>query len=138
MKKILSLVAFLSLLMSCQTSSFAYEDFKDHQISFTQMFVEEKNHYVYFYDETCFHCKKIESEVLSFFLENTVLFYLVKDVPLNHFHSTYLSSLGAKKSEDVYIPGFPTMIFIESKEVKEYYVGTNEIKNWMNSFNNHR
>ena len=130
MKRLFPIILTFSL-MSCYQPTLHYSDFIDNQISFQNIFLEKENHWVYFYEETCYHCQKIEQEVLSFLQDTSLHFYLVNDIPIEYFNTNYQKAIGASKVEDVLIPGYPTLIQIENQKISQFYVGTSEIQKWI-------
>lgn len=101
MKQLFPLIITTFTVMSCYQPTLHYSDFKDHQISFQNIFLEKEDHWIYFYEETCYHCQKIEQEVLSFLQNTSLIFYLVNDIPVEYFNTNYQKAIGASKVEDV-------------------------------------
>ncbi|CDD93577.1 immunity/modification protein [Coprobacillus sp. CAG:826] len=131
MKQLFPLIITTFTVMSCYQPTLHYSDFKDHQISFQNIFLEKEDHWIYFYEETCYHCQKIEQEVLSFLQNTSLIFYLVNDIPVEYFNTNYQKAIGASKVEDVLIPGYPTLIQIENQKISQFYVGTSAIQKWI-------
>ena len=141
MKKIISLIAPLLVLCSCQTAktktvSHNYDDTKDSLITWRSIFTQDPDDYlVYFYSESCGHCNKIKQEVISFYLKDLIDMYFVC-TDFDAVYGTQKDLTGVDSLDDFYIFGTPFLSRITDHKVSEYYLGTNAIKNYINQFKN--
>lgn len=130
MKKIWLWFSCFSLLWSCTS----YRSFsKEKEIPFQAIFEEKKDHFIYFYKEDCSYCIAIKKEISDFFSQTEIPYFFIKDVPSSQFKKDYLSSIGARKSEDVYILGYPTLLLIENEMVTNMACGKSEILSYIAS-----
>lgn len=140
MKKIVSLLVPLLTVCGCSTSSSTsetihnYHETKNSLIPWSDVFLQEENDYlVYFYSERCGHCNEIKQDVISFYLKDLINMYFVcTDIEAVFGQSKDL--IGVNNINDFYIFGTPFLSRISSYCVSEYYVGSTQIRNYINQF----
>ena len=136
MKKLISLVVPLMLLVGCNNYKKAevkhnYHEIKSDLIDWANVFKQEENDYlVYFYSERCGHCNSIKNDIINYYLTTRNKMYFVctdYDVvfgPQNDIR-------GINNIDDFYIFGTPFLVRIQNYTVSKYYAGTTTILNFI-------
>lgn len=134
MPKLKSLVLPLLILCSCSNEPAPifhnYDDIKDNLISWSDVFNQEGDYYVYFYSERCGHCNDIKQEIINLYLEELVnLYFVCTDIeamlgPIKDLH-------GVNSVDDFYIFGTPFLVEINNCYVVDYYIGSEEIRGFI-------
>lgn len=104
-----------------------YSDFEDvRQLSYDAGETKENERYIlYYYSENCGHCSDVKQEILTFFQT------------FDHLN-VYLLDTGAEEVKDVSrydeFVGTPSLFIIADGEVIESYVGSQEIRSFIESY----
>ena len=102
-------------------------------ISWNDVFKQEENEYsVYFFSQTCGHCKELKKEILSYYFGNYEQLYFVETSEDTVFGSPS-DLVGVNSIECFYIFGTPFLINIESGAVSNYYAGNTKIREYIAS-----
>lgn len=140
MRLIRKLIIPLLILCSCSNQVEAklhnYDEIKDHLISWNEVFKQNEDDYlVYFYSETCGHCKELKQEIISFYLKDITLMYFVcTDIEAKYGPRANL--LGIDNITDFYIFGTPFLLRLTNHIVSSYYVGKEEVNGYISILNN--
>ena len=137
MRKNLRLLTFLLLLTSCQTSSTQsstkhdYNEIAELKISYLDVFnVEENEYYIYYYQESCYHCHGIKSKVISFALDSDIGFYFVEVIEDYGFLShTKEETIGTNDPMRAFALMTPQLSLVKNGYIAETYIGNEEILN---------
>lgn len=139
MKKVFSLVIPLLTLCGCQSQNTSpaihnYHETKEALISWPETFNQESIDYlVYFYSESCGHCNQIKQDVISFYLKHLIdMYFVCTDIEAIFGPVSDLS--GIDNIGNFYIFGTPFLTRITQHQVKEYYVGSSKVKDYINQF----
>ena len=132
-----SFFAILLLLTSCSTSEnssihkYEYSDVEDKKISYLDVFrQEEKRYYLYYYQETCYHCHGIKSKVISFSLTSEEPFYFVEVTKDYGFLSrTKEDTIGTNDPMKAFALMTPQLSLVEQGCIVNTYIGPEEILN---------
>lgn len=112
-------------------SEVTYEDVCNLKIAWKDIFNQEENYYlVYFYSEECGYCNMIKQEVLDYCQKEIKKMYFV-DVPNDEdvvIKRPPATNIGISNIDEMFILGTPSMIEIEEKVIKSYYVGVQSIR----------
>lgn len=111
-----------------------YHETKDCLIPWTDIFEQVEDDYlVYFYSERCGYCNEIKQDVLSFYLElKPVMYFVCTDLDAIFGPSKDLK--GIDNIDDFYIFGTPFLLRVYTHQVEDYYVGKNQILDYINLF----
>lgn len=127
----------LTLLLSGCTSSVQQVE-KEYDYSDVTAFVlwndifkqEEKEYSVYFFSQTCGHCKELKQEIICYYFENVEILYFLETNEDTVFGPP--SDLtGINSIEDFNIYGTPFLINIENGTVINYYAGSSKIREYI-------
>ena len=137
MRKNLRLLTFLLLLTNCQTSSTQsstkhdYNEIAELKISYLDVFnVEENEYYIYYYQESCYHCHGIKSKVISFALDSDIGFYFVEVIEDYGFLShTKDETIGTNDPMKAFALMTPQLSLVKNGYIAETYIGNEEILN---------
>ena len=109
-----------------------YNEIEELLISWGDIFkIEDPRYYVYFYSETCSHCKNIKNEVIGYSLSNQTPMYFVtfnKEVVVSHDIS---NTIGLTSVEGLSILGTPSLLDIESGVIVQNIAGETAILNYL-------
>ena len=137
MKKFFRFLTFLLLLTSCQTSQTPsstkhdYSEIAELKISYLDVFnVEENEYYIYYYQESCYHCHGIKSKVISFALDSDIGFYFVEVIEDYGFLShTKEETIGTNDPMKAFALMTPQLSLVKNGYIAETYIGNEEILN---------
>ena len=136
MKKLISLVVPLMLLVGCSNTqkkieSHNYHEIKNDLIDWGDIFEQqEKDYLVYFYSERCGHCNSIKNDIISYYQTTTnKLYFVCTDYDVIYGPQKDLK--GIDNIDDFYIFGTPFLVRIQNYIVSEYYAGTTAILNYL-------
>lgn len=137
MRKFFRFLTFLLLLTSCETSATKsstkhdYSEISEMKISYLDVFnVEENEYYIYYYQESCYHCHGIKSKVISFALESDVGFYFVEVIEDYGFLShTKEETIGTNNPMKAFALMTPQLSLVKNGYIAETYIGNEEILN---------
>lgn len=126
-----TLVVIVMLLLAvsgCEDEELLdYSDFEDvRQLSYDAGETKENERYIlYYYSENCGHCSDVKQEILAFFQT------------FDHLN-VYLMDTGAEEVKDVSrydeFVGTPSLFIIADGEVIESYIGSQEIRSFIESY----
>lgn len=126
------LLITISLLLSCNSvfqPSHDYYEVNACHITFGSLLEQKAKIYdVYFYKSTCEHCNQIKDQIIGYALNSPF-------VPINFIEESHEVSLGLDTSttigksdiQEIFISGYPSLIHIAGKQVKNNIVGAIEI-----------
>jgi thiol-disulfide isomerase/thioredoxin len=123
----LLILCLVSVLCSCSHIEFDYGDFGKEHILWNEVLNYEDRTFVYFYSTYCGHCKSVKKLLLKFANSNKSNFKFCKETGSFVYKTTRENIIGCENISDFYICGTPSLLIVESKSVKEYYLGENEI-----------
>ena len=125
-----------TLVLVKQNNFAKYDDYSEYALKYeSSIFRKNGTYYVYFYSDTCSHCKEIKKTVFTYIEENNEngdmpTLYLYKVKGTENFISTESSNLvGVSKHEDLKLVGTPTLILISDGKVSSAYESSEDIKN---------
>lgn len=102
-------------------------------ISWNDVFKQEENEYsVYFFSQTCGHCKELKQEILSYYFGNYEQLYFV-ETGEDTVYGSPSDLVGVNSIECFYIFGTPFLINIESGAVSNYCAGNTKIREYIAS-----
>ena len=122
--------AYLNL---CETDAvYEYEDIKDKEIKWSDIFTVEYSHYyVYFYSPFCGHCLSIKNEVIRYsFCGSEKIFFVEASDEIKIGTNTELT-IGATTVEEVWILGYPSLVDIENGVLIMNIAGANTIREFL-------
>ena len=143
MKKLFIVTVLTFILMSCSAQpsekekeekpTLDYDLIEDRIIEWDDVFKQEENAYlVYFYSETCGHCKAIKQDVLTYYLKNEEIMYFVKNPDKDeYFAPTSYKIIGISTIEDLRIYGVPGLLEIVEHEILNYHFGEKQILDYL-------
>jgi len=121
---------------SNKNTSSEYEINANLLISWDDCLSQKENHYlVFFYSKSCQHCHQIMGDVLSFSESNIVKTYFLdtKDPNNNVQLSNDIDkTIGASKTDELFIVGTPTLLEIEDGYVKANVPGKEDCLSLLN------
>ena len=136
MKKLISLVVPLMLLVGCNNIKKAevkhnYHEIKSDLIDWIDVFEQEEADYlVYFYSERCGHCNSIKNDIINYYLTTSNRMYFVCS-DYDAVYGPQKDLRGVNNIDDFYIFGTPFLVRIQNYTVSEYYAGTTAILNFI-------
>ena len=133
------LLSIIFLFLSCsnyEPNKHNYHEIKDYNINWSDIFIQDDDDYlVYFYSERCGHCNEIKQDVISFSLEDIFpLYFICTDIEVIIGPTKDL--IGVDSIDDFYIFGTPFLIRIYQHAIASYYVGSNEVKDYISILKN--
>ena len=137
MRKFFRILTFLLLLTSCQNnqtpsnSKHEYSEIVEMKISYLDVFsIQENEYYIYYYQESCYHCHGIKSKVISFALNSEVSFYFVEVIEDYGFLSrTKEDTIGTNNPMKAFALMTPQLSLVKNGYIAETYIGDEEILN---------
>lgn len=107
--------------------SLDYDDFANSKATtYDDVLNQSDDMYIeYYYSVTCSHCRTVKPDVLEFFYNNPDLEFTLYD----------LSVIDGDVPIEEFI-GTPTMYVIENNQIKEAYIGSTEILEYLDSYTN--
>ena len=137
MGRFFNFLSFLLLLTGCSTPStpsfhkHEYSEIEDRKISYLDVFnVESDRYYLYYYQESCYHCHGIKSKVISFALASKDPFYFVEVIEDYGFTSRNKEdTIGTNDPMQAFALMTPQLSIVESGFIVETYIGDEEILN---------
>ena len=106
-----------------------YSEVSDYELTWESMFdVSENLYYVYIYSTTCSHCEELKNYIILKALDLGNI-YFIKGTSKDQITSDSRKLIGAEKSEDVWILGYPTLLKISYHKIAKNYAGISQIKN---------
>ena len=112
-------------------------DYKDvtTSIKWIDIFEQlEERYLVYFYSESCGHCKSVKEEFISYYLLNKEKIYFLDTVKENAiFKNDAPNLIGKDNLEDFYVPGTPFLAEFTSWTITNYYFGESAVRNYIKS-----
>ena len=127
----------IASLVSCSTQEsssihkYEYSDVEDKKISYLDVFMQpEESYYIYYYQESCYHCHGIKSKVIWFALNNTKAFYFVEvDKDYGFLSRTKEDTIGSNDPMTAFALMTPQLSLVESHYIVQTYIGNDEILN---------
>jgi len=130
--KYLSLLPIL-LLTSCagDNSSSSSQGYPEHdyseiehlKITYDQSFsISEKDHFVYFYQDTCHSCSEIKNEVIDFALKGYLEFYFIyatESIPHNYTYQEINQTIGSNNVDDIFVMVTPQLVLIKNGRIEK-------------------
>ena len=119
------------LLASCganETSSSSYEEHSyaevsDKIITYDQGFsIDEEDHFLYFYQETCHSCEEIKDEVIDFALNVSSHFYFItatESIPHNYSYQDINKTIGSSDVNDLFVGVTPQLVVIKEGKIEK-------------------
>ena len=105
-----------------------YSEVANKTITYDQSFsIDENDHFVYFYQETCHNCQDLKNEVIDFALKGYMPFYFIvatSEIPSNYSSQEINKTIGSSNIDDVFVKVVPQLVLI-----KEGKIAKNIIKN---------
>ena len=137
MRKFFRILTFLLLLTSCQNnqtpsnSKHEYSEIVEMKISYLDVFfIQDNEYYIYYYQESCYHCHGIKSKVISFALNSEVSFYFVEVIEDYGFLSrTKEDTIGTNDPLKAFALMTPQLSLVKNGYITETYIGDEEILN---------
>ena len=132
----IKLVFLFVLLVGCSTQSpssripkHEYEEIKDKQISYRDVFnVEEDIYYLYYYQLTCYHCNGIKSRMIEYALHSEIPFYFIEIEKDEGFLSrTAEETIGTNNPMEAFALMTPQLSLVENGYVTITVHGKEEI-----------
>lgn len=111
---------------------YEYEDIKDKEIKWSNIFTIEFNHYyVYFYSSFCGHCLSIKNEVIRYsFCGSEKIFFVEASNEIKIGTNTELT-IGATSIDEAWILGYPSLFDIENGVLIMNIAGANTIRDFL-------
>lgn len=109
-----------------------YSEVKEFEIEFNEIFTPNLDcYFVYFYSINCNHCQELKDFMIEKALERNDIYFVKASnkVPLE---DDVLYTIGAGKTEDIAILGYPSMLKIEHHIVTKNVAGQIAIKQLLN------
>lgn len=128
---------FLLSFPSCQKSEkhspkYDYVDFEYLQIQWEDFFAqEESNYYVYFYSEQCYYCESFKTTILNFISISNNRFFLLSYQPGIPINKDVEMTIAATSLDGMWFGGTPSLIYLESKAVKNNILGVHNISSYL-------
>ena len=130
-------LTFLLLLTSCQNNQTTsnlkheYSEIVEMKISCLDVFsIQENEYYIYYYQESCYHCHVIKSKIISFALNSEVSFYFVEVIEDYGFLSrTKEDTIGTNDPLKAFALMTPQLSLVKNGYITETYIGDEEILN---------
>lgn len=137
MERFFNFLLLLPLLVSCSSKDesssrkYEYDDVKEKQISYLDVFnFNSDKYYLYYYQTTCYHCHGIKSKVIQFALESSDPFYFVEVTEDYGFLShSKEETIGTSDPMRAFSMMTPQLSIVIDGFVKETYIGSEEIMN---------
>ena len=105
-----------------------YSDVSEYELTWEAIFdVNEDQYYVYVYSTTCSHCDELKNYIVEKALQREDV-YFIKGTSRDQITSDSSKLIGAQKSDDVWIVGYPSLLKILSQKVTKNLAGVNQIK----------
>ena len=105
-----------------------YSDVSEYELTWEAIFdVNEDQYYVYVYSTTCSHCDELKNYIVEKALQREDV-YFIKGTSRDQITSDSSKLIGAQKSDDVWILGYPSLLKISSQKVTKNLAGVNQIK----------
>ena len=92
----------------------------------------EDNYSVYFYSQTCGHCKELKQDILSYYFGNYEKLYFV-ETDENTVFGPQNDLVGVDSIECFFIFGTPFLINIDNWKISNYYAGSTKIREYIAS-----
>ena len=101
------------------------------KISYQDVFnMEEDEYYIYYYQESCYHCHGIKSKMINFALESEISFYFVEVVEDYGFLSRNKEdTIGTNDPMKAFALMTPQLSLVKYGYITETYIGEEEILN---------
>ena len=132
-------------LVSCNKSNedkisesyqYDYKDVAQFTINKEEIFSFANNsYYVYFYKENCSHCNSIKQAIIEEAINRNDIYFFDDTNDILKVKDLKNSIIGISKSEDIFIYGTPMLINILQGEISSYYLGTEQILNFIKDNN---
>ena len=105
-----------------------YSEVSEYELTREAIFdVNEDQYYVYIYSTTCSHCDELKNYIIERALQREDI-YFIKGTSKDRITSDSKKLIGAQKSDDVWILGYPSLLKISSQKVTKNLAGVNQIK----------
>ena len=105
-----------------------YSEASEYELTWEAIFdVNEDQYYVYVYSTTCSHCDELKNYIVEKALQREDV-YFIKGTSRDQITSDSSKLIGAQKSDDVWILGYPSLLKISSQKVTKNLAGVNQIK----------
>ena len=137
MESFLRFLLLLPLLVGCSSKDestshkYEYDDVKDKQISYLDVFnVNSDKYYLYYYQVTCYHCHGIKSKVIQFAIDSYEPFYFVEVGEDYGFLSrSKEDTIGTNDPLKAFSTMTPQLSIVVDGFIIETYIGSEEIMN---------
>ena len=135
MKKLKFILLPMLMMCSCAEQTeiviHNYHEIRNSLISWENIFfIEDDEFFVYFYAEKCGYCNEIKQSVLNFYLKNLCVFYFVNcDFEIKT--GPIIDLRGIDNLDEFYIFGTPFLVKFEYRAVTDYYVGSQQILDYI-------
>lgn len=140
LKKVCTFIIAL-FLVSCNKSNevkiseqnqYDYKDITQLIISKEEIFsFANDSYYVYFYKENCSHCNLIKQTIIGEALIRNDIYFFDDTGDILKVKDLKNSIIGISKSEDIFIYGTPMLINVEYGAISSFYLGTEQIINFL-------
>ena len=129
------LVLLLSSCTSYKATKIKEYDYSDIEtmIQWNEIFIQNEESYsVFFYSQTCGHCKELKQDILSYYFGNYERLYFV-ETDDNTVFGPQNDLVGVDSIEEFYIFGTPFLINVDNWKVSNYYAGNAKIRDYIAS-----
>ena len=105
-----------------------YSEVSDYKLVWESMFdVNLNEYYVYIYSTSCAHCSSIKNYVITKALEKGNIFF-IKGTNKDQITNDSKNIKFAENPEDIWILGYPSLLFIKSGKCTKNLAGVDQIK----------
>ena len=109
-------------------STHTYSEISHLKIFWSEIFKQkEKDYFVYFYSETCSHCRSIKNHIIEYALDEDNHIYFVSSSPEITIDEEKAKNNNVDKLTDLAIRGYPSLIKLSEKIVMLNVAGVSPI-----------
>lgn len=128
---------FLLMLLSLNSCAFTFPEKTktvfdypaDKEIKWVECFDQKDElYYVYFYSNTCGHCKELKDTLLTYYYTHDDAFYFVNVETYAVFQNNPETLIGISDINKLFIVGTPFLLEVSFHSITSYYGGVNAIK----------
>lgn len=135
MKKYFHLLSIL-ILCGCSNNELPSSSYPEHQyseiadlmITYDRGFdIDENDHFLYFYSETCYYCKQIKDEVIDFAINKHFPIYFIQandSIPSNHNAEEINQTIKSNDVNDLFVGATPQLVLIEQGRIAKSILDT--------------
>ncbi len=136
----LKLALTLFVLVSCGSNEkqqekinyHSYDEVKEKFIDWNDSLSKDNHYFVYYFSVTCKYCEEIRNEVVQIALKNEkAIYFCNQNVVTQDMDPS--STIGQKEIKYLFVRGFPSLVEIEDKTVKNNMVGKTQVINYLRS-----